>query len=145
MRKILLAVALLFSVYFPLALWSAHQFTPDQGPPASAGIRVLLNAPFIQWPGNTFAATISERNGLFFTTEIDRLELWEDGRKLGPNQSTLRAVTELGNGRYLIEPGVAVGRRVTFASSDNSNPVTNGRRYWVVNPQIIKRQKPPPQ
>ena len=35
------------------------------------------------------------------------------------------------SGRYLIERQ----HRITWSSSDNSNPMTNGRTYWIVSPQ----------
>src|SRR4051812_30658695 len=97
------ALALLFAVYFSVAWWALADPYEIDGPPSWAGIRVPLNPPFAQWPDSPFAATVRDRKGLFGNmVKPERLELWEDDQRLGPGRSTVRAITEQGNGRYLI-------------------------------------------
>jgi hypothetical protein len=55
------------------------------------------------------------------------LELYEDGVKLPFGHSPHDAIRALGLGRYS-----HWGRRIYFASSDNSDPRVNGRRYRLV-------------
>jgi pectate lyase len=54
------------------------------------------------------------------------LVLLEDGRPLGPAHAMLQEVQVAGAGRYY-----HWYRHVVFATSDNSSPLTNGRRYTV--------------
>jgi hypothetical protein len=133
-RVVWIVVVLLFAVYFPLAAWLNATYVPILGPPHSAGAKTIIVGPFTQYPDSPFAATIRDRGGLFEAAASERLEVWEDDKKLGHAQSTLKEITEIGLGRYLVERGRGYGRWVTFASSDNSNPATNGRKYWLVNP-----------
>ena len=133
-RAVWIAVALLFAAYFPLAAWLKATYVPIPSPPSSAGAKAMIFSPFTQYPDSPFAASVRDHAGLFEAAASERLEVWENDKKLGPAQSTLKEITEVGLGRYLVEPGRGRGRWVTFASSDNSNPATNGRKYWVVNP-----------
>jgi hypothetical protein len=55
------------------------------------------------------------------------LELYEDGVRLPFGHSAHDAIRTLGLGRYS-----HWGRRIYFASSDNSDPRVNGRRYRLV-------------
>jgi len=55
------------------------------------------------------------------------LEVLEDGRPLGPAHSSHFDIRELGCGRYS-----HWGKQLYFSTSDNSNPLTNGRRYRVI-------------
>lgn len=52
------------------------------------------------------------------------LQLWEDGRPLGPAHSGHEEVRAEGRGRYSHWSGW-----IYFSSSDNSDPCTNGRTY----------------
>ena len=54
------------------------------------------------------------------------LQLFEDGRPLGPAHSAHADIRLLGRGRFS-----HWGPAVYFSTSDNSNPSTNGRRYSI--------------
>lgn len=56
--------------------------------------------------------------------------LYEDDRALGPAHSIHYEIAFLGAGRY----SHWKLQGMVFSSSDNSNPNTNGRRYWAVLP-----------
>ena len=58
------------------------------------------------------------------------LVLLEDGRPLGPGHSPLAAVVAQGEGRY-----AHWMKELHFATSDNSSPVENGRRYSIRVPK----------
>jgi hypothetical protein len=128
--KLLVAIALMFAVYVPAAyLLNALYHPNDGGPPPSAGTRVRLYPPFAQWPDISFAAAVRDRTGALEILHDTKFEVWENDHLLGPGNCSLSDVVSLGRGRYLVERG-----RVAFSSSDNTNPTTNGRTYWVVNP-----------
>lgn len=55
-----------------------------------------------------------------------RLELFEDGRRLGPGHASHEDIRELGAGRYS-----HWGAQLYFSASDNSDPRRNGRAYTV--------------
>jgi hypothetical protein len=61
--------------------------------------------------------------------------VYEDLTTLGPGRSYLRDIQSIGLGRFA---HVRLGHRpdswrfVVFSTSDNSDPRTNGRRYWLV-------------
>jgi hypothetical protein len=54
------------------------------------------------------------------------LQLFEDGRPLGPAHATHADIRQLGRGRFS-----HWGAAVYFSTSDNSDPSANGRRYSV--------------
>jgi pectate lyase len=54
------------------------------------------------------------------------MEVFEDGRPLGPGHAPHEDVRRLGQGRFS-----HWGDRLYFSTSDNSDPRTNGRHYTV--------------
>ncbi len=58
-----------------------------------------------------------------------RLRLREEGLELGPNHSDLAAIAKDGRGQFAHH-----GANLFFASSDNTPPDRNGRRYIVSGP-----------
>jgi hypothetical protein len=59
------------------------------------------------------------------------LILLEDGKPLGPPHCAHAEIRKEGRGRY----SHWGANKVWFATSDNSDPTTNGRQYKVVNPE----------
>lgn len=130
-QKILLSVAAT-CVYFAAAQWSESHFVPDDGPPPEAGIRVRLRGPFKAV--SAFAASTLPTSGIFDQPMYDAsIELWEGNKKLGPSQSMPDDIASLGHGRFLHRAERPSDAVVVFSSSDNTDPVTNGRIYWIVN------------
>lgn len=58
--------------------------------------------------------------------ERSRIELFEDGRSLGPAHSVHDDIRKAGSGRFS-----HWGRQLVFSTSDNTDPRGNGRRYEV--------------
>ena len=54
----------------------------------------------------------------------------EDGRPLGPANSSIADIAKAGMGRFNHYMGA-----IFFSTSDNSDPNTNGRKYAIVNPK----------
>jgi hypothetical protein len=138
-KVVLAAVAIIG--YFVAAYWLEATYVPDpNSPPPAAGNRVRLR-PSDYAPMNEFSVTVRDVKGTFEVVgdagEGDTsspIELYENGKKLGPAHSTQREIMEKGYGRYLHERGRGMGGWISWSSSDNSNPMTNGRTYWLVNP-----------
>jgi hypothetical protein len=94
---------------------------------------------------------VSPTSSLVVSHEIQQLEevadtpddekrspvlLYENDRLLGPAHSIHDDIAKIGLGRYSHwEKGMV------FSTSDNSNPSTNGRSYWVVLPKgVVERE-----
>ncbi|CAN5248936.1 hypothetical protein BH09PSE2_BH09PSE2_02130 [soil metagenome] len=95
---------------------------------ATPGGPVKLLAPFEAQGGHAFWAPLGPEAG-----EADgdggrrsRLELYEDGVRLGPRHSLVHDVRTLGGGRHL-----HWAQGLSFSTSDNSDPNRNGRAYRV--------------
>ena len=63
------------------------------------------------------------------TPEASFLELYEDGRRLGPRHSPPDHIRTVGQGAFS-----HWGRELYFSTSDGSSPFTNGRTYLVRSP-----------
>ncbi|WP_407169426.1 hypothetical protein [Bradyrhizobium sp. ORS 111] len=133
MAKLGVATAALFLLYFPLAIWVTRSHVnviPD------GEIVVQLVGPFETYNH----ANISHQK------KLDQLSKWADDEAadpqkspivvyentvpLGPSHSSFEDIAKKGAGRY------AYWRNgLTFSTSDNSNPGSNGRTYWAVLPK----------
>jgi len=60
--------------------------------------------------------------------------VYEDDRPLGPAHSSLDDIESKGQGRYL-HTKTRTAEGIFFSTSDNSDPNSNGRHYWVVLPR----------
>jgi hypothetical protein len=140
-HPVVLAVTATMAIYFVAAYASISSYSPDPSKP-SGGIRVRLNerdmAPMEK---SNFVATIRHKVGIFenhadldATDTSSPIEVWEDGKKLGPAHSTIIDIQQFGQGRFRFERGSGFSGQLTWSSSDNTDPMTNGRTYWVVNP-----------
>jgi hypothetical protein len=86
---------------------------------------------------------VSPTSSLVVSHEIQQLEeiadtpdekrspvlLYENDRLLGPAHSIHKDIAQIGLGRYS-----HWGKGMVFSTSDNSDPNTNGRKYWAVVP-----------
>jgi hypothetical protein len=132
-----IAIAVLLGAYYAAAEWRRTTYirtAPDHG------IRVRMSASDYTSMGD-FVVTIRDVRGTFEevgdTPEDNHrspVELYENDVKLGPAHSTLAEIVNEGHGRYLHEAGRGHGSWTTWSSSDNTNPMTNGRTYWLVKP-----------
>ncbi|MFW6012127.1 MAG: O-antigen ligase family protein [bacterium] len=99
--------------------------TPDQIRGGKIARLNRLPAPTVPWPAEF------------------SLDVFEDGRPLGPRVKNLDTVRKLGNGAYAVvleqEPTTPAGRTLYFSASDGSSPHVNGRQYVVRFP---RRQLP---
>src|SRR6185437_6658743 len=66
------------------------------------------------------------------------LRLYENGVRLGPANASASDIENKGQGRYRYVQA-NMGRILIFSTSDNSDPNTNGRTYFVDDPQAAAR------
>jgi hypothetical protein len=89
-----------------------------------------LRRPFASWGGFAFAAQIPQfldSSDTMDLPSVSKLVLCEDGKPLGPPHSDHDDIRQKGSGRYS-----HWDTDIVFSTSDNSNPNTNGRSYWVI-------------
>jgi hypothetical protein len=143
-RRPLFAAAVALALYFPAAYIATVTYVPDpNSPPPSAGMRARIDlSSAVPMPQSAFAATARDVRSIFEahgdandSDTSSPIELWEDSKKLGPAHSSISEIVSLGLGRFRLETGRGHGGWLTWSSSDNTNPMTNGRTYWVVKPK----------
>src|SRR5581483_4972959 len=94
--------------------------------------RQRLAGPFLHQPEHGWWTALpgltAEADGLS-DQRRSCLQLYEDGIRLRPAHSSHDAVRKIGRGRFSHWQS-----QMLFSSSDNSDPNTNGRRYWWYRP-----------
>ncbi len=128
------------AIYFPTANWLDLSYAKRKALfPNVPGEKFLLQRPFLGFSNSQFAAVGRDyRFGKFADTaeSEDRsdIELYEEDKRLGPGHTTPHAdIGALGLGRF--SHWRYNYSAIIFSSSDNTDPRTNGRNYWVVKPE----------
>jgi hypothetical protein len=134
--------------YFVAAHWLQVGYAPDPNfafGPAVPGEKIRLVPPFTRLAGSKFAVA-QERYKLFdeLADSDDNnvrsiIELYENDTRLGPAHSDHSDVASLGRGRF--SHWRKNGTTMYWSSSDNTDPATNGRAYWVVRPSESAKHK----
>jgi hypothetical protein len=133
---VFLAATALFAVYFPLAILIQRL---DPVAPNITGEKILMRGAFPQkreWGSLGYAYSITMLGKL--DRNWDSMEdgsrspllIYENDRPIGPAHSNHVDIQNIGRGRY----SHWENRGVVFSTSDNTNPNTNGRAYWIVDP-----------
>ncbi len=131
-RKVLGAVGLLFAAYFPIAITLKNSYDPlGGGPPGTVWRLVYFQKA--ENSGHAFTNLTRVLREVSDTQEYPERSpviLYEDDKPLGPAHSNHSDISRLGLGRFS-----HWGTLGFFVStSDNSDPRTNGRKYWAVVP-----------
>jgi hypothetical protein len=126
----LFGVIFTLAVYFPTALLLRSSYDP---PPRDAVFRL---AGFTQLSHKRFGymSQTQKLKDLADTEDgppTSPVLLFEDGKPLGPAHTSQTDVEYIGLGRFLHLKRVGF----FFSASDNSDPKTIGRTYWVVLPE----------
>jgi hypothetical protein len=135
------AATLATGAYFLTAYWLDRSYQPDPNfvfGPDVPGEKIRLLPPFAGHQGSPFAAA-KERYKLFDdladspdNNHRSPIELYENGKRLGPAHSSHSDIATLGEGRF--SHWRKNGTTIYWSSSDNTDPRTNGRAYWVLKP-----------
>jgi hypothetical protein len=128
----LVAVTVLFAIYFPIARWLKYS-EPDLA--GISGTKLHLKGHFVRRGFSRFAyvARVQQLNqpeDNNVSPERSRIMLYENGRALGPAHSLHADIEDIGRGRFSHWNDIGV----IFSTSDNSDPNSNGRTYWAVAP-----------
>jgi hypothetical protein len=126
-RKVVVGLLLLASVYCPAALVARLTFIPRDptilGPHfLGLGENGYISYQFIS------GTEPDEVGGL----AKSRVQLYEDGRPLGPAHSDPKEVSHYGKGRFTHQRESGRNSIIIFSTSDNSSPNTNARTYRAV-------------
>jgi hypothetical protein len=118
------------AAYFAAAYWLQVAFDPPK-----SGEKLPLERPFRAFMNSEFAVIATDT---MFTRSADSadnnarsdVDLYEDGKLLGPAHGVHADIGNLGQGRFShwrLNYSIFL-----FSSSDNTDPRTNGRNYWAV-------------
>jgi hypothetical protein len=119
---------LYFELWFPFM----HLSLPASGIRPESGRAYITKIPRPPLRDFVGVETDSPR-----TPEASFLELYEDGRRLGPPHSPHDDIRTVGQGAFS-----HWGRELYFSTSDGSSPLTNGRTYLVrapLTPTLLSR------
>jgi hypothetical protein len=105
-----------FGVYFPVAIYLKYSYVPQPDP-------IYLRAG-----GYAYVAALLANDDVADSADSpfrSPLEVYEDGKPLGPAHSVHQDISDVGHGRFSHWRGLGF----IFSTSDNTNPNTNNRRY----------------
>ncbi|MDA9467033.1 hypothetical protein XH87_21015 [Bradyrhizobium sp. CCBAU 53415] len=119
-----------------LVTWSERDYGSPKPPPAPNAY--LLPRPHQIYPdGFVYSAPIPKQFEAYADEDNDTqsspVVLYEDDKPLAWPHSLGYLVAQQGMGRYSLQHG-----HVFFSSSDNSDPRSNHRYYWLVVPSQAK-------
>jgi hypothetical protein len=117
------------ALYFSVALGLKSSYVP---PPTPPGEVIALARTFSKFGKFGFVSSMPQLSGFADTVALYRSPaiVYENDRPLGPAHSLHGQIAALGGGRFSHWEGV-----IAFSSSDNTNPNSNGRKYWVAVPK----------
>ena len=129
------AALVVIAAYFGLAEWSKRSYV-DTRPDGKTVIRLLR--PYERFADSTFGViareplhgSLNDLADSVDNNERSPVVIYEDGKPLGPAHCRHEDVGVFGYGCF----SHWRGQGYVFSSSDNSDPNTNGRVYWVVIP-----------
>ncbi|MBR1206631.1 hypothetical protein JQ562_30470 [Bradyrhizobium sp. AUGA SZCCT0051] len=109
---------MLFAFASSLFLYFLSLFSPP-------GDRYLIRGAFQPYQGSAYRVPV-----VYPVAELSSARLYEDDKPLGPANSKQEEIATIGHGLFALTHGVPGSPVVlTFSSSDNSDPSTNGRKY----------------
>jgi hypothetical protein len=126
-----------FTVYLPIAYFVGRDFVPEPRP-SGAVVEPLLKID--KSDGFSYLAQ-SYVLAKYSDDSEDNMKspiiIYENMTPLGPGLSYVRDIQNIGHGRFAharLGHSPDSWRFFIFSTSDNSDPRTNGRKYWAVLP-----------
>lgn len=124
------------ALWFSWALWLHGSYVESARPPGTVSklnfIYNLAGLAYISPAPSVDGLADKEPDG-----QISPLLLYENDRPLGPAHSAQLDTMNIGLGRF----SHWKGHGFVFSASDNSDPRTNGRNYWIVDPEKLAQCK----
>lgn len=149
MRQRWTCYAVAAAAYFIVAYWLKVSFVPPTHlVPNISGEKIRLRPPFEGFLKSRFAVISVDHvfGDLADTLDNDRrspILIYEGDRRLGPAHSTHAEVGDIGQGRYSHYRDQNKHSIFLFSTSDNTDPITNGREYWAVKPDTVEAPPEP--
>ena len=140
--KLVKAILLLLAVYFPIAIYLHLTFVPSAPisqywlpyPPHYHINFTSVGHAYISWLPPAFDEVADDEEN----PTRSPLQLFEDGKPLGPAHSSVDDIVQFGGGRYLHWKGVGL----IFSPSDNGDPNAPWRKYSV-RPDLSRKTGQP--
>jgi hypothetical protein len=132
--RVILGTSLLFPAYASAALWLKQSYVPVERP--KGAVLQLISFKKLAPNGFAYRSPVQRPRDLADSpAEPARSPavIFEDGKPLGPAHSALEDIERIGLGRFSHLKNFGY----IFSTSDNSDPATNGRKYWVVLPDAV--------
>jgi hypothetical protein len=138
-RSVVFAAAIL-AAYFAAAYALKTEYDPLVVVPNVVGHKFLLQRPFVHFASSNFAVVTNDH---WFAKNADsasdtqrsKIVIYENDVPLGPGHSLPHeAIGTEGQGRFSHWRNDSASVFV-FSSTDNSDPESNGRNYWLVSPE----------
>lgn len=119
----------------PLVAWSERSYVPPPPPPCANAYKLPLPSR-IYAEGFVYSAPVPAQFEPYADEDNDAQKspvlLYEEDKPLPMPHSRGWVIAEQGRGRYSLQRG-----HIYFSSSDNSDPRSNLRSYWLVMPDGI--------
>lgn len=115
MLRISFVAAAVYAMFLPIALWLGSLYAPVRRPPGEAIETLLKISPSSGAIYHSHSMILAKR-----AEAGEQVMLYEDLTPLGPAKFV----------KFTEDPRSFV----IFSASDNSDPRTNGRHYWLVLP-----------
>lgn len=130
--RVFAVAAGIYAIYLPLATW-LHR--PVVAPRGTLVIRLMPVQPSARYGGFAYGSPLAEFRQFeeYSTPKLvpSPVLVYEDDKLLGPAvHGNLGSIARDGGGRY----SHWNHEGLIFSASDNSDPRTNGRKYWAVLP-----------
>lgn len=125
-----------FAIYLPAAYLVSRDLIPESKPEGAIVERIMR---IDSGPGFSFRAETLTMVKYADDSEDNMrspITVYEDLKPLGPDRSYLRDIEAVGLGRFAFVKFTNDPRgHLLFSTRDNSDPRTNGRKYWAVLPK----------
>jgi hypothetical protein len=100
--------------------------------------QLVLHRPFLHQGGHAYVANVfvpGAKSDEAENRNQSTLQVYEDGKLLGPQHISSDDIAREGRGLYLFWRSSPSSSPIVFSTSDNSDPNVNGRTYRVVDPE----------
>ncbi|MBR0696171.1 hypothetical protein [Bradyrhizobium lablabi] len=142
--KVMVACLAIVGAYLPVALWMGSGYTPDPRPPGAVVELIVRAAPDGGFAYKTMTYLLGDYVDADAKQQGSPILLYEGTTPLEFPRSSRADVQNAGQGRFNFlnvyeDTEWRTAKYIVFSTSDNSDPRTNGRRYWAVLPKGVKR------
>jgi hypothetical protein len=133
--KVVLAGLAIFIAYLPIAVLVGSWHSPAISPSGAVVEPLLSIVPTSQLSYRAQSFVLGKYADASEDNMRSPVMLYEDLTPLGPARSYVKDIYDSGQGRFnFVRFSNDPRSFVLFSASDNSDPRTNGRKYWLVLP-----------